>query len=175
MNTGQTILALGALILLATIMLNFYGIFNSSWDSIDGTQLGIDATTIATSYMEIVHGLAFDEAVLDANVIVQSEWDFKLPGTFGPPDTVTSVNEFTVFDHFHGVRDTTTVPGLGTYATEFEVHYVLPGNVQEFSLANQTYLKRMDMKIWRINPPPPVTAGIDTVRMWTVMGYFSFQ
>jgi len=174
MTTGQTMLAVGALVLLTTIMLNFYRIFSSSWDTLDGTQLGIDATTIATSYMEIAEGLAFDRNILDENIIVSNEMDLTFPSEFGPPDTVDHVSEFTVFDHFHGVQDTTTVQGLGTYVTDFEVHYVFPDNVQQYS-GNQTYLKRMNMKIWRLDPPPPRGAGVDTVRMWTVKGYYGFQ
>jgi hypothetical protein len=56
MTTGQTLLSMGALVLLTTIMLNFYRIFGANWDTIDSSQLGIDATTIATSYFEIAHG-----------------------------------------------------------------------------------------------------------------------
>jgi hypothetical protein len=61
MTTGQTLLAMGALVLLTMIMLNFYRIFGSSWDTLDTSQLGIDATTIGTSFIELAHGLAFDE------------------------------------------------------------------------------------------------------------------
>ncbi len=179
MSTGQTLLTLGALLILTTIMLNFYRIFGSSWDTLDGAQLGIDATTIATSYMEVANGLVIDEAVLDSNLIVEEDKEmyeyFKEYWEFGPPEGVTDISEFFAFDHFHGVRDTTTVTGLGTYVTEFEVYYVSPINVQLPVYVMQTYAKRMDMKIWRLDPPPPANAGVDTVQMWTVMGYFNYQ
>jgi hypothetical protein len=56
----------------------------------------------------------------------------------------------------------------------FDVYYVNPTDVTT-KVNNRTFTKRMDMKIWREQPPPPPGyAGIDTVYMWTVMGYFSF-
>lgn len=173
MTTGQTLLALGALIFLTLTLLNFYTIFGYSRDTIDSSQLGIDATTIATSYMEIASGLAFDAAVLDSTVTITSPSDLRPAHEFGAPDTVTHVSEFIKFDDFHGFRDTTTIPDIGVYLAEFEVYYVYPGNVQAIA-DTQTYAKRMDMKIWRIKPAPS-EVGIDTVRMWTVMGYYSFQ
>jgi hypothetical protein len=174
MTTGQTMLALGALVILTSIMLNFYRIFGSSWDTMDSSQIGIDATTIATSYMEVAHGLAFDESVLDSNVIVTSPSDLRYASEFGPPSGVTDISQFTAFEHFHGFEDTTTVQGLGTYVTNFDVYYVFPDDVQTRA-GGRTYTKRMDMNIWRIAPPMPATEGIDTVRMWIVMGYYSFQ
>lgn len=173
MTTAQTLLALGALIFLVMTLLNFYSIFGFSWDTVDSSQLGIDATTISTSYMEIAHGLAFDANVLDTNITITSPSDLQPASEFGAPDTVTEIGQFIKFDDFHEFRDTTTIPDLGTYVAEFEVYYVYPGNVQSVAIT-QTYAKRLDMKIWRIEPPAP-EAGIDTVRMWTVMGYYSFQ
>lgn len=174
MSTGQTILTVGALAILVTIMLNFYRIFGSSWEILDGTQLGIDATTIATSYMEVAHGLVFDKAILDDDPLDNLPWDFTNPPELGAPDTINHISEFFVFDHFHGYRDTSIVHGVGTYVTEFEVYYVFPQDV-EFKSMNETFAKRLDMKIWRIDPPPPPRSGVDTLQMWTVMGYYSYH
>jgi len=175
MTTGQTILAMGALVLMTTIMLNFYRVFSGNWDTLDSSQMGIDATTIATSYMEIAHGLSFDRKVLYEDVVVQDPaTDLTFPTDFGPPDSVQYVSDFTVFDYFDGVSDTTTIPGLGTYVAEFDVYYVQPNDVHQIS-NNQTFLKRMDIEIWRIEPPPPPGSGVDRVSMWTVMGYFTFN
>jgi hypothetical protein len=173
MTTGQTLLALGALIFLTMSLLNFYNVFGYSRYTVDSAQLGIDATTISTSYMEIAYGLAFDAAVLDSTVVITSPSDLRQSHTFGAPEGVNKISEFTKFDDFHGFRDTVIIPDIGTYVTDFEVYYVYPGSVQARSIG-QTYAKRMDMKIWRIIPPPP-EVGIDTLHMWTVMGYFSYQ
>jgi hypothetical protein len=174
MTTGQTLLSMGALVLLTTIMLNFYRIFGANWDTIDSSQLGIDATTIATSYFEIAHGLAFDHAVLDTSVIVTSASDLTPVGSLGRESGKNSPADFTDFDDFHEYTDIITVTGFGTYNATFDVYYVDPSDVT-VPAGNRTYAKRMDLRVWRVDPPPLPGAGIDTVRMWTVMAYFSFQ
>jgi|GEM_PF-557052 len=185
MTTGQTILAMGALVLLTTIMLNFYRIFSHSWDTVDGTQMGIDATTIATSIFEMAHGLAFDAATDTMTVSVDNkdQW-LTAPASLGPEtfpiieDTLTKFNDF---DDFNLYSSNYNNPPLridaganGIYKADFHVYYVQPDDVN-VQVWERTFTKRMDIEVWRSEPPPPAGADIDTVRMFTVMGYFTFQ
>jgi hypothetical protein len=174
MTTGQTLLAMGALVLLTMIMLNFYRIFGSSWDTLDSSQLGIDATTIGTSFMELVHGLAFDERTDTSFLQTGEENLLTSTANLGPEGSHDdSLHKFNDFDDFHGHTATVNIGDNRVYMVEFDVYYVNPTDVTTM-VNNRTFTKRMDMKIWREQPPPPPNAGIDTVSMWTVMGYFSF-
>lgn len=172
MTSGQTMLALGALVLLITIMLNFYRTFSHSWDTIDSTQLGIDATTIATSIMEIAHGLAFDEATDSMFVTHVSQ--------LTPPDLLgregmhdDSLHKFNDFDDFHGYETKIDAGDNGTFKARFEVSYVDPHSLDEVQY--RTFAKRLDMWIWRYEPPHPPGFENDTLYMYTIMGYFRFQ
>jgi hypothetical protein len=184
MTTGQTMLAVGALVLLTTIMLNFYRVFSHQWVTIEETQIGIDATTVATSLFEFAHGLAFDQSSP-----VSSVNELTDPVNFGPdPDPLGetdveiiewnnptgNIYVFDDFDDLHGYEIEIDAGYGHVYRAEFEVYYIEPSDVTQKSIS-KTYTKRMDLSIWRETPPPPTGADIDTVRMWTVMGYFTFQ
>jgi hypothetical protein len=47
---------------------------------------------------------------------------------------------------------------------------VQPGNIEVVSAA-QTFVKRLDVTIWRIFPP----GKTDTLRVSTVKGYYTFE
>jgi hypothetical protein len=175
MTTVQTMLAVGALVLLTSIMMNFYRIFYSNWDVLDDAQFGIDATSLATSYFEIAQGLAFDEETYDTLKTITSPSQLTQPWNLGPDAGNYDMATFTDFDDFHGYVDSTTIPGLGTYMTQFEVYYVDPFDIQQRIDTAPTFAKRMDVKLWRPDHHRAVGAGVDTVRMFTVMGYFQFQ
>jgi hypothetical protein len=173
MTTGQTMLAVGALVLLTTIMMNFYRIFGHSWDTVDATQMGIDATTIATSFMEVAHGLSFDE-ISDTTYITNLS-QLTAPGSLGREGAHDdSLHKFNDFDDFHGFETEVDAGENGTYGARFEVHYVEPTNVMA-PVNYRTYTKRLDMWIWRQDPPPPPGFEEDSLSMFTVMGYFTFQ
>jgi hypothetical protein len=174
MTTGQTLLALGALVLLTMIMLNFYRIFGSSWDTLDTSQLGIDATTIGTSFIELAHGLAFDE-ITDTSFLQADQANLLTASANLGPDGSTddSLHTFNDFDDFHGHISTVNIGENRVFMVGFDVYYVNPTDVTT-RVNNRTFTKRLDMKIWREQPPPPPGTGIDTVYMWTLMGYFSF-
>jgi hypothetical protein len=60
------------------------------------------------------------------------------------------------------------------YRTTFTVCYVNPTNLLNYSTTRQ-FVKRMDLKTWRIFPPPEAGMQLDTVRLSLVMGYFHFD
>ena len=183
MTTGQTMLAVGALALLTTIMLNFYSIFNSQWETVDVAEMGIDATTIATSFMEFAHGLSFDE-----NVPVSDVSELTHPDNLGPdpgpsidgvddPEIVEwnqqngNIHVFNDFDDLNGYKILTDAGQGGVFEVEFEVSYVDPDDVTT-KVGYRTFTKRLDVIVRRVSPPPPTSGGVETVSMWTVMGYY---
>lgn len=173
MTTGQTMLAVGALVLLTTIMMNFYRSYSLNWETIDGTQMGIDATTIATSFMEVAHGLSFDEA--SDTMYITDPGQLTTAGSLGREGAHDdSLHKFNDFDDFHLYETTVDAGDNGIYGARFEVHYVEPTNVMT-PVNYRTYTKRLDMWIWREDPPPPPGSELDTLSMFTVMGYFTFQ
>lgn len=176
MTTGQTFLTIGALVLLSVTLMGFYRLLAHNGERLDMSQAGITSATIATSFMEIASGLAFDAATDTTNEAI---WDINWltePSMLGHEDTQDdSLQKFDDFDDFNRFKFVRDMPGmLGEFTTVFNVSYVDPTNVAK-SVTNRTYVKRLDMKIWRSYPPPPSGEPADTLRMSMIMGYFNFE
>jgi hypothetical protein len=176
MSTGQTLLTLGAMALLSTVLLNFYRLSGASSDQIASGQDGILATTIATSYMEIAKGVAFDSVTDTSDIALYNPSVLTSPAALGPEtadeDSIYDFNDFDDFDDFTAVK---VAEGTGrTYTTKFKVNYVSAANVETIS-ATRTFLKRLDLKTWRSFPPATSSAPVDTLRFSLVMGYFHFD
>jgi len=172
MSTGQTLLTIGAFILLTTILHGVYSSIGSIGTDISGGQDGILATTIATSYIEYANGLAFDQATDTSDVALTSPTSLTYPP--GPEPGETGFDSFNDFDDLNGFSDEKTAGGSARkYRTLFTVSYVDSTDVSN-TVTHKTYLKRLDMKTWRTFPAPGTDEFIDTLRTSIVMGYFHF-
>jgi hypothetical protein len=175
MTTGQTILTIGAFIFLTTIMLNFYQVTANTGDTIVRGQDGILATTVATSYLEVAQGLAFDQVTDTSNVALTSPAALTSPFYLGSEAGEDSMALFNDFDDFNNKDFQKQASGTNRiYQTHFSVYYVSPDNLGLKS-ATRTYAKRMDLKTWRVFPPATSALDIDTVRLSMVLGYFHFD
>jgi len=176
MSTGQVILTMGALMLLSTILLSFYGLVADSTKTIDTTQSNITEVALAISYQEVIQGLAFDEVTVDS-FLTASEMNYlsSVLGPDNPPPsgepTETNLEAFDDVDDFNGYEIDQANPGgaLGTYRTRFAVHYVNPNDINQIS-SSKTFVKRVDMQVWRESP-----ASQDTLKTSFVVGYFHFD
>jgi hypothetical protein len=175
MSTGQTMLTIGALILLTNILLNFYGTVASTGDSIASGQDGILATTLTTSYTELAQGCAFDQVTDSSDIAFQNPSAMTLHMGRDPGEDSLSIYECNDFDDFNDLSLEQTVTGSNRrYRSKFSVYYVDPANL-ELKSSTQTFVKRMDIKTWRVFPPPTATDIIDTLRTSLIMGYFHFD
>ncbi|MEO8167509.1 MAG: hypothetical protein ABI623_04620 [bacterium] len=174
MNTGQTLLSLGAFMLLSTILLNFYSLLGNSSDIITSGQDGILETTLATSYMEIAHGLAFDEVTDTSDIAINNPNVLTSAGSLGPDgadeDSIQNFNDFDDFNNFSIEKEASG--SNRRYKTTFSVHYVNPDNIDNIT-SSKTFVKRMDLMTWRTYPP--VKGRADTLRLSVVQGYFHFD
>jgi FlaG/FlaF family flagellin (archaellin) len=174
MSTGQVILTVGAFVLLSTILVSFYGLVADSDKTIDTTQGDITEVALAISFQEIIQGMAFDEATVDSMRVQVTDLSSTLgpdnPPPAGEPNE-TNLETFDDIDDFNGYEIDQVNPGgvLGTYRTHFTVFYVNPDNINQVA-AGKTFVKRVDMKLWRVTPP-----GQDTLKTSFVVGYFHFD
>jgi hypothetical protein len=173
--SNHTILTIGAFIVLTTILQNFYRLLGNTGDDITDAQDMILATTIATSYLEVAQGLAFDEVTDTSSAALGNPAALTPPYGLGYDDSdEDSLHKFDDFDDFH--RFSTEKLATGTnrrFASTFTVSYVNPSDVSQIS-STRTFLKRIDLKTWRSYPPPDGSA-LDTLRLSLVMGYFHFD
>ncbi|MGB6121782.1 MAG: hypothetical protein WBG80_07740 [Bacteroidota bacterium] len=173
--SNHTILTIGAFIILTTILQNFYRLLGNAGDDITDAQDMILANTIATSYLEVAQGMAFDEITDSSSIALHNVSALTAPHSLGPDiadeDTLHNFNDF---DDFHGfVTERMATGSNRRFTTSFSVAYVDPNDVNKI-VASRTFLKRIDLKTWRSYPPPEGTV-LDTLRMSLVSGYFHFD
>jgi hypothetical protein len=170
MSTGQVILTIGAFVLLSTILVSFYGLVVDSTKAFESTQADITEIALAVSYQEIIQGMAFDQVTYGG--YLNASQVNSLSTTLGPdgPDE-TTMETFNDIDDFNGYQDPQVNPGgvLGTFLTQFKVFYADPNNPNQ-NASGKTFVKRVDMKVWRASPPAQ-----DTLRTSFVVGYFHFN
>ena len=173
MSTGQTLLTIGAFILLTTILQSVYGSLGDVGRDVSRSQDGILATSVATSYCEFANGLAFDQITDTSDVALTSPATLTYP--LGREAGEDSLCDFNDFDDLNNWTDVKTAGGSGRqYTTKFWVSYVDSSDISHV-VAYRTYLKRLDMKTWRTYPLPTSDETIDTLRTSIVMGYFHFN
>lgn len=170
MSTGQVILTIGAFMLLSTILVSFYGLVADSTKAFETTQADITEVALAISYQEIIQGMAFDSATV--NTYLTTSQMNSLSTTLGPNGSgETDMETFNDIDDFNGYQIDQVNPGgvLGTFRTQFKVFYADPNNPNQ-NASGKTFVKRVDMKLWRASPPAQ-----DTLRTSFVVGYFHFN
>ena len=173
MSTGQTLLTIGAFVLLTTILQGTYNSLMNVGADISSGQDGILQTTIAASYSEIAYSLAFDQLTANSDTALISLSGLTYPP--GPEAGEDSLQNFNDFDDFNGFVDTKVAGGSGRrYKTRFTVSYVDSNNIGT-TVTYRTNVKRLDMKTWRTFPPPMVEEILDTLTTSIVMGYFHFN
>jgi hypothetical protein len=173
MSTGQTLLTIGAFVLLTTILQGLYNSLINVGSDISNGQDGILETTIAASYTEIAYSLAFDQVTANSDTALTTLNVLTYPP--GPEAGEDSLINFNDFDDFNRFVDTKTAGGSGRkYTTQFVVSYVDSNNIGN-TVAYRTNVKRLDMKTWRTVPPPLRDEILDTLTTSIIMGYFHFN
>jgi hypothetical protein len=128
--------------------------------------------------MELAQGLAFDEITVDSFVTTAQINALSAPTGLGPnnppPSGEPTENAFGAFDDIDDLKGFSVIDSSfkgtsGVYRTTFNVVYVNPSDISQTS-STRTFVKRVDMTIWRLSPP-----AVDTLRHSITMGYFRFN
>ena len=186
MNTGQVMFTIGAMILLSVITLTEFANLNNSGRQMNQAQAGLTATTIATSMIERAQATWFDNitdtsgAVFDTMQSVMLSYLTPANKLGTEPGEGSTIDDWNDFDDFNG-KNVDVTPGYMNekYRVHFVVYYVSPTNINLYS-STQTFVKRMDITVWRTYPPPDTSNGknyslFDTVRVSTIFGYYKFS
>jgi hypothetical protein len=170
MSSGQTLMAIGALILLSVVILSGNRRMNDNEEYLLKTRFGLEATAIATSLIEEASQLAFDEQSWDTTKIEKVPSDFTLPYYLGPDAGETGFDTFDDFDDFNkwGKTDTTQ---QNIYKILCTVGYVDAGptavNLDSYS-SSRTLYKKLDVTI-----TSPITN--DTLELSYIHGFWFFN
>lgn len=173
MNTGQTMLAVGAMILLSILILRINNTFLTTSTTFMDSKFEIMATSIATSEIEEISKLAFDQnTVLDSTVVpATSLTDLTIPSALGT-DSGENPNDpktFNDIDDYNG--DTTTINADSTmpsavFKVRCVVNYVDP-NTPDVVSTTRTWNKKITVYVTSVSMP-------DTVRLSTIYSYWYF-
>jgi len=169
MNTGQTMLAMGAMMLLSFLVLRFNTIHLTSAQASYNSKFGIVATSLANSLIEEAKDKAFDEVALDTTKTITSANDFST--TLGK-DGVEAYPDFDDFDDYNNLYHLDTLslknPQTGK-PTGFEIRskieYVSDAN-PDVKSGIKTYHKKILVSVFS-------SAMMDTVKLTTIFSYWS--
>ena len=187
MNTGQTILTIGALMLLGMTVLTTNRASLQHGAIINKTEVDIYAVSLAEAKIEEASGRAFDHwsatdtagngAVITATSQLSSTLGKESDDTVqaGPPMRYY-FDDFDDYNYYSGNNPFKLyVDGVDTFHIQTTVFYVDTAN-PEVAVAGPTWHKRMIVKVW-----PSITAWgqdnakPDTVTMSYIYSYWWFR
>jgi len=162
MNTGQSMLAICAMILLSTLTLRVNNNLLTTDEVMNESKFGVLATSLATSIIEEASKLAFDEVTI-GNPVIDSSF-------FTSPDSLTYEDEdytdFDDFDDFNNyTRNVTNLPSA-IFDISCRAHYVRPPNIESVSLT-QSWHKKITVTV--TSP-----SSRDTLRLSSIFSYWFF-
>ena len=163
MNTGQMLLALGAMILLSTTVLRVNNTFLTTDTVLDETKYSFLATSIGSSIIQEAKNKAFDNGT-DTTAVDQLNL-LTLESNLGPEggETYATFNDFDDFDGYSRVDS--TMPSAVFYVS-CKVEYVNENQPDQAS--NRTWNKMITVTV----TSPYMT---DVIKMSTIYSYWFFR
>ena len=163
MNLGQSLLSIGAMILLSILVLRVNNSFANTSTVLQNSKLGILATSVATSQIEEISRLAFDECT-DSNS-TNNLSSLTPVGSLGP-ETGEVYPNFNDIDDYNGYTKTDTSM-TAVFNISCKVEYVTDTNPNVAS-AVPTWNKKITITV---SSP----SMIDTIRASTIYSYWYFR
>jgi hypothetical protein len=170
MNTGQSLLSIGALFLLTLTVLRVNNSILVTDSIMQESKFGILATSLATSLIEKASKKAFDAKTYGDAVSNLSE--LTSPSGLGPGSGESAPDSCNDFDDFNGYVDSVTNLPSAVFYLKSEVCYVNPGN-PDGKLNTQSWHKKMTVTVTSSNLNNRNER--DTLRLSTIYSYWYFR
>jgi hypothetical protein len=185
MNTGQTLLTIGALILLSVTVMSTNRSSLQHGAIINQTEVSLYAVSLAQAKIEEASGQAFDAysatdtAEAGSVITALTQLSGTLGKETGETDTSQTVNNFDDFDDYNYFSGTNPyvvfVPGVDTFRIQTTVFYVDTTN-PEVNAGTRTWHKRMIVKVWpTVTPWGGANPKPDTITMSYIYSYWWFR
>ncbi len=182
MNTGQTILSLGAVLLWSVTVLLTNRSSLQHGTIINQTQIDIYAVSLAQAKIEEASGKAFDkfsasDTAGNGNVIT-SLTQLTDPNALGKEtgENYPDFNDFDDYNYFSGNNPLKVyVPGVDTFRVQTTICYV-DTTAPDVKVSTRTWHKKMVVKVWpTVSPWTSDTQKPDTVIMTYIYSYWWFR
>ncbi|HEY9166915.1 MAG TPA: hypothetical protein VIS48_12230 [Candidatus Kryptonia bacterium] len=168
MGTGQTLLTVGAIMLLGMVILTVNRSLNDTSEVMVNSNIGLEEVSLATSIIEEAEGKAFDDSTKVNPLLPTQLSHLTPPSSLGQEGGVTT--DLDDFDDFNGPthtgRSEIDTLSTGIYHVFTKVYYINPANPGVPS-STTTWNKEMDVWVWNTSVP-------DTVKMHTIYSYWYF-
>ncbi len=163
MNTGQSLMSIGAMMLLSILVLRVNNTFQNTSSVLLDSKLGLLATSIATSQIEEISRLSFDESTVSN--AVSSTSSLTPPGSLGP-ETGEVYPNFDDIDDFNGYTKTDSSM-TAIFNISCSVQYVSSTSPDVVS-SSPTWNKKISIFV----SSPSMR---DTIKMSTIYSYWFFR
>ena len=182
MNTGQTILSLGAVILWSVTVLLTNRASLQHGTIITQTQIDIYAVSLAQAKIEEASGKAFDQCsatdTMGNGNAITSTSQLTDPSLLGKEagENYPDFNDFDDYNYYSGNNPFKVyVPGVDTFRIQTTVCYVDTTD-PAVKLSVRTFHKKMVVKVWpTISPWTADNPQPDTVVMTYIYSYWWFR
>lgn len=164
MNTGESLITIGAMMLLALTVLRVNSSLMGTDTVLYNTKFGVLAVSLATSVIEEANKKSFDQAdtadaVSDINLLTA-------PASLGP-SAGEKYPHFDDFDDFNGYKDTITNLPSAIFYVSCQVCYVNPTN-PDVASTSRTWHKKITVNV----TSPSMT---DTFKIASIFSYWYFR
>ncbi len=164
MNTGQVMLTMVAIVLLALVILRVTNNFLTTGDVLMDTKFGVLAVSLATSLIEEANSKAFDTKT-DTNHVDNV---LSLTGaTSLGKETGEVYPDFNDFDDFDKFTKVDSSMPSAVFNIKAEVHYISPTN-PDLPLTTTSWHKRIKVTVTS-------KSMADTVRLSSIFSYWYFR
>lgn len=178
MNTGQTLITLGALMLISLAIFNVNNTLTHCDISLAQNRYRLEALSLLTSYIEQTSQYFFDEVSTDTSS-EKTLQDFTLPGNLGLEANDDGIPDD--FDDFNGYTKVDTGRSGVVYRDSFHVEYVQLQGSNIVTSGNREYHKRITIFITDAYNPPLLYKYVnnqkvkDTLRVSFVYSYWFYN
>lgn len=156
-------MSIGAMMLLSILVLRVNTTFQNTSDMLQNSKLGLLATSIATSQIEEISRLAFDESTVSNSA--SSLTSLTPPGSLGPESGENYPN-FDDVDDFNGYTRTDSSM-TAIFNISCTVTYVAPGS-PDVPSSSSTWDKKITINV-------SSRSMKDTIKMSTIYSYWFFR
>ena len=164
MNSGESLLSVGAMMLLAVMILRVNNIILTTNSVLLETKFGVLATSLATSVIEEATGKSFDQNTSSNSI--SNVNDLTAPSGLGPGNSETYAT-FNDVDDFNGyTKIDSTLPSAIFYLST-KVEYVSPTNPDQ-AVNYKTWHKRITVTV-------TTPSSKDTFVLSSIVSYWFFR
>ncbi len=169
MNTGQSLITMGAMLLLSMTVQRVNNNLLSTDSILMNTKFGVLAVSLGTSIIEEANKKAFDlagsdDAINDINLLTAPSGLGPAPGEVYP--------DYNDFDDYNGLHLTITNMPSAVFDIDCEVCYINPTN-PDFKVNYKTWHKKITVKI--TSPNMGTDELRDTIKLSSVFSYWYFR